>query len=175
MKSESVNEFFGARSPHQQVDKQFNVFDREAYAIKPMHYSRRDFYKITLMQGTSLLHYADKTVKIDQPALTFSNPLVPYSWESISEEQPGYFCIFSEDFLKVKDKDLILQESPLFKIGADPIFFINDEQLEYLTGIFRNMVREFASAYIYKYDLLRNHVNLILHEALKMQPSLSYI
>ena len=36
------------------------------------------------------------------------------------------------------------------------------------------MLKEFNSDYIHKFDLLRSHLNLLLHEAMKMQPSLSY-
>ena len=32
------------------------------------------------------------------------------------------------------------------------------------------MYKEFNSDYIHKYDLLHNHLNLLMHEALKMQP-----
>jgi AraC-like DNA-binding protein len=36
------------------------------------------------------------------------------------------------------------------------------------------MLEEIESDYIYKYDLLRNYVNLIVHEALKLTPADSF-
>jgi len=173
-KSESTKDFFEARVPALEINSQFNVFEREVFSRTPMVYNRRSFYKIALMQGVSRVYYADKGIEIDRPAITFSNPLVPYSWEAVSKEQEGYFCIFTEDFLKVKDQNLALHESPLFRVGGDHVFFINDEQLEYMNGIFKNMMREVQSDYVHKFDVLRNLVNLILHEALKLQPTKTY-
>jgi AraC-like DNA-binding protein len=36
------------------------------------------------------------------------------------------------------------------------------------------MYKEFNSDYIHKFDLLRNHLNVLMHEALKMQPLTTY-
>jgi AraC family transcriptional activator of pobA len=173
-KAESAKDFFGDRLPALQITDQFTVFERKAYARKTVPYNRRDFYKISLALGTGRLYYADKGVEIDRPALIFSNPMIPYAWEAVSEEQEVFFCLFTEGFLKTKDRDLVLHNAPLFKIGADPVFFINDTQLEYISTIFQNMLREFNSDYAHKFDLLRSHLNLLLHEALKMQPSVNY-
>jgi AraC-like DNA-binding protein len=62
----------------------------------------------------------------------------------------------------------------LFKIGGDPVFFVSDEQVAFISDIFSKMTREIASEYAFKYDLLRNYTNIIIHEALKMQPADSY-
>ena len=136
-----------------------------------MPYNRRDFYKVALLQGTSKLMFADRDVEINRPALVFSNPLTPYAWEPITKEQPGYFCLFKEEFLKENDRTESLQNSPLFKIGSNPVFFLDDKQVDYITDIFRKMLTEVGTEYVYKYDLLRNYLNLIIHEALKMQPN----
>jgi len=160
--------------PALKITDQFTVYERKEFARKTVPYNRRDFYKISLTLSTGTLYYADKAVSIDRPALIFSNPRVPYAWEGICESQEGFFCLFSEDFLKGNNRDLNLQDTPLFKIGSDPVFFVDAAQLIYISGIFQNMLREFESNYMYKLDLLRNHLNLLLHEALKMQPSVNY-
>lgn len=135
-------------------------------------YIRRDFYKITLFNGVSKLHYADHGILVDKPALVFSNPLVPYSWEQISERWSGYFCLFTEDFINVYDRNhFSLQDSPLFKIGGNPVCFLNESQFAAVEGLFRKMMEEEAGAYQHKDDVLRNYVNLVIHEALKMQPT----
>jgi AraC-like DNA-binding protein len=170
-KAESVNSFFERQIPGTELDKEFNVFDRKTFNNQPCEYNRRDFYKITLMIGSIRFDYADKGILIDKPSLVFSNPLIPYSWQLLSEEQEGFFCVFSEDFLKVKNHDIVLQESPLFKIGADTVFPLDPQQVTYISQIFENMLKEFHTDYVHRYDLLGNHVNLLIHEALKMQPS----
>jgi AraC family transcriptional activator of pobA len=160
--------------PALKITDQFTVYERKEFARKTVPYNRRDFYKVSLTLSTGTLYYADKAVSIDRSALIFSNPRVPYAWEGICESQEGFFCLFSEDFLKGNNRDLNLQDTPLFKIGSDPVFFVDSAQLIYISGIFQNMLREFESDYMYKLDLLRNHLNLLLHEALKMQPSVNY-
>ena len=103
--------------------------------------------------------------------LFFANPNVPYSWETISRSYVGYTCLFSEDFYKPSDRTESLQQSPLFKIGGTPIFEITEEKREFLNGIFRNMMAEQNTNYAFKDDLIRNYINLIIHEALKLQPA----
>jgi hypothetical protein len=53
-----------------------NVFERgDCKNLLP--YSRRDYYKVTLVIGEGRVEYADKTIHIDKPALLFSNPTLP--------------------------------------------------------------------------------------------------
>ena len=66
----------------------FNIFSRQCN-FGTVQFGYREFYKITLIIGVGKLYYADKWILVDRPALLFSNPLVPYAWESISEEQKG--------------------------------------------------------------------------------------
>lgn len=151
----------------------FNVFERGQFCRQPVSYSRRDFYKIALVTGTGRLGYATRDILLDRPALMFSNPRVPYSWEPLSAEQGGYFCLFTEDFLSL-DRSVSLQESPLFRLGSDPIYFVNEQEAATLSALFQKMLVEMESGYVYKQDLLRTYVQLLLHEALKMQPHTAY-
>ena len=153
---------------HGNITSLFNVYRREEFLCKShSNYNRRDYYKITLLVGTGILYYADKAIEINQNALLFSNPNVPYAWEAISEKQAGYFCLFKEEFMRHE----AMPNSSLFKIGGHPLFFIDKNQELVLTGIFEKMLAEIESDYIFKYDLLHNYVNLIIHEALKIQPA----
>jgi AraC family transcriptional activator of pobA len=138
-------------------------------------YNRRDFYKITLkLGGNSQLLYANRGIEINKPALVFTNPLVPYSWEGDHEGAVGYFCVFTNEFLQTGNRMESLEESSLFKAGGDPVYFLDEAQAEYLNSIFSRMQQELDTEYIYKYELIRNHLNLIIHEAIKMQPAVAY-
>src|SRR5688572_27545141 len=170
---EPVKGLLSDKSPN--AGNQINVCEYDASTKKAIAYNRRDFYKITLQFGTSRLEFADKVILIDKPALLFTNPLIPYSWEPVSEEQNGYFVLFTEDFLKVTNSDFALANSPLFKLGSNPVFYVDPEQVIYIKQIFLNMQRELHSDYIYKYDLLRNHLHVLMHEALKLQPITKYV
>ena len=151
--------------------KGFNVFQIEEDSNVVRNYSRKDFYKICLTTGESLINYADRSFLMKGTILFFANPNVPYSWETISRSYVGYTCLFSEDFYKPSDRTERLQQSPLFKIGGTPIFEITEEKREFLNGIFRNMMAEQNTNYAFKDDLIRNYINLIIHEALKLQPA----
>jgi AraC-like DNA-binding protein len=154
--------------------KGFNVFEIESDGNATRIYSRKDFYKICLTTGKSAIHYADRSFEAEGTVLFFGNPHVPYSWETISSSYVGYTCLFSEEFLKLSDRTESLQQSPLFKIGGTPILNITENQRDFLNTIFRKMIEEQQTDYAYKDDLIRNYINLIIHEALKLQPSESF-
>lgn len=152
----------------------FNVYAREQFSTRKLVFGRRDYYKISLLTGSSRYNYATRGVLIDRPALVFSNPLIPYSWEPVSEEQGGYLCMFTEEFLIVNDRAGSLQESPLFRLGSDPVYLVDETQYADLSYFFRKMLQELGSDYVFRQEVLRNYLNLLIHEALKLQPQASY-
>lgn len=154
--------------------KGFNVFQIESDSNATRIYSRKDFFKICLTTGKSIIHYADRSFEQEGTVLFFGNPHIPYSWETISTSYVGYTCLFSEEFLKQSDRSESLQQSPLFKIGGTPVLMITNEQREFVSSLFRRMIEEQQTDYAYKDDLIRNYINLIIHEALKLQPSENY-
>lgn len=154
--------------------KGFKAFQIEKDGSATKIYSRKDFYKICLTTGKSIINYSDSTYEHEGTILFFGNPHIPYSWETISREYVGYTCLFSEEFLKQSDRSESLQQSPLFKIGGTPILRITEEQRLFLNGLFQKMIEEQESDYKFKDDLIRNYVNLIIHEAMKMEPAEKY-
>ena len=159
---------------HELKLKGFNVFKIEEDGNATRVYSRKDFYKICLTTGKSKIHYADRSYEASGTILFFGNPHIPYSWETLSTKYAGYTCLFSEDFLNVNNRTESLQKSPLFKIGGTPILEIKQEQRIFLNGIFQKMIEEQQSEYSHKDDLIRNYINLLLHESLKLKPSENY-
>lgn len=151
----------------------FNVFrleDCSGPGGTPITYSRRDFYKISLIRGNTRYHYADKSIEISGSTLIFFNPRVPYTWEHLSGEMTGFFCIFKEAFFTEKMRGS-LSELPMFSHGGKPSYMLNKTQDKQVNHIFRKMIDEIGSDYKYKYDLLRNYVMEMVHYALKMEPS----
>lgn len=151
--------------------KGFKVFQIESDGAATRIYSRKDFYKICLTTGKSLIHYADRSFEAEGTVLFFGNPHIPYSWETISTSYTGYTCLFSEEFFRASDRSGSLQHAALFKIGGTPVLKIDELQRAFLNTIFRKMIEEQKADYIYKDDLIRNYIHLIIHEALKLQPS----
>jgi AraC family transcriptional activator of pobA len=167
MKNNTTTSDFGTRLKLQG----FNVFQIESDMNETRVYNRKDFYKICLTTGKSIIHYADRSFETDGTVLFFANPHVPYSWETISTSYVGYTCLFSEEFYGASDRSESLQHSPLFRIGGTPILNIAPLQREFLNTIFEKMIIEQKSTYAFKDDLIRNYINLIIHEAQKLQPA----
>ena len=142
--------------------KGFNVFQIETDSNATRVYSRKDFYKICLTTGKSIIHYAEKSFETEGTILFFGNPHIPYSWETLSTTYTGYTCLFSEDFFATAERSESLQQSPLFKLGGTPILKINESQREFLNTIFCKMIEEHKTDYAYKDDLIRNYINLIM-------------
>lgn len=149
----------------------FNIFRLEDFVAKyctTIPYSRKDFFKISLIVGKNRVHYADKVVEIEKQALFFANPQIPYNWEYLSEDQSGFFCIFTETFFSHFGN---LKDYPVFKPGGTPMFFLDDEELERVKAIYLKMFAEIESGYAYKYDVIRTLVFELIHTALKMKPA----
>jgi AraC family transcriptional regulator, transcriptional activator of pobA len=153
----------------------FNVFPLEPYVegeSKPLPYKRRDFYKIVLIFGSCKFHYADKTEGIKKHGLTFSNPLIPYTYEHLDNICEGVFCIFNHHFFS-KFGDLGQYE--VFQPNGNHLFELNDDEFACAQILFKKMQEEINSDYIHKYDSLRNLVFELLHLAMKSQPSTKFV
>ncbi|WDF66831.1 helix-turn-helix domain-containing protein [Sphingobacterium oryzagri] len=105
--------------------------------------------------------------------LFFGTPHIPYSWENIDKIN-SYSCLFTEEFLKTNNNSESLQQSPLFKIGGTPIFTLTEEMAQPIIDIMHKMIDTYSSTYVYKDDLARNYINLIIHEALQWEPAQHY-
>ncbi|RZJ75432.1 MAG: AraC family transcriptional regulator [Flavobacterium sp.] len=149
----------------------FKAFQIEEDGADTRDYSRKEFYKICLTTGKSKIHYSDKTYEQEGTILFFGNPHIPYSWETISTNYAGYTILFSEEFFKNSERSESLQQSSFFKIGGTPVLKITEEQRAFLETIFEKMIAEQQSDYVYKDELVRNYISLIIHESLKMEPS----
>jgi len=149
----------------------FNVFKRADVALcrsGQALYSRKDYYKISLLKGKFRIQYADKVVVSQRNTLVFSNPMIPYSWEPLGEDEGGFFCLFTEEFFNQYGQ---MREYPVFKPGYNKVYDVADDKLEHIENIFFRMSEELTSDFEYKYDVIRGLVFSLVHEALKMQPS----
>lgn len=154
--------------------KGFKAFQIDDDSSATRTYSRKEFYKICLTTGKSIIHYADRSFEQEGTILFFGNPHIPYSWETISTTYVGYTCLFSEGFLKQSDRSESLLQSPFFKIDGTPVLEISEEQRLFLNTLFQKIIEEQENDYTFKDELIRNYISLIIHEALKLQPSEHY-
>lgn len=155
----------------------FNVFDiaetiREVKRKNAMPYNRRAYYKISLIRGKNRAEYADKVIDVQKNALLFATPKVPYHWVPQDDEQAGSFCVFTADFMIKNKSGVALDDLPIFRPGAYPVFEVSDEDADEIAVIFRKMKKEITSDYEFKYDLLRNYVLELIHYGQKLQPAI---
>lgn len=158
-------ERIGADKPH------INIFER-ASCIGGVPFSRRDYYKVTLILETGRLDYANQSIYIDRPALVFSHPMIPYHWIPDASDMQGWFCIFNQAF--VQQREGLLTDLPIFQTDAGKVFFPDANSAAEIAAFFKAMMKENSGNYVHKYDLLRNYLHLIVHHALKMQPARDY-
>lgn len=147
--------------------KGFKVHALPESTAVPVKAGRRDFYKMGLVNGEMTINYGGQLLGIKGTALFFVNPQVPHGLVDRIKRTSGYACIFTETFLSGRE----LQDSPLFKVGENPVVPLNAEQAAFMTGLFEKMLSVYDGDYLHKGDLIKNYIALIIHEALLIQPA----
>ena len=170
---ENANDFYHRFTNDNALPGKFNVYRIEDFQkTTPLPHYRRDFYKISLLtKGEGIISYADRSFAVNKTILTFSNPLIPYSWEPTEKNEEGYFCLFKEDFMDHTLRAESLSQSPLFKVNGEHVLFPDDTTVSFLKSIFEKMIDELNSPYANKYELLRSYVQILIHEGLKIKPA----
>lgn len=174
--TESIKEFYQRRynkvpDNFQNEVGHFNLFPLEPIEkgkTKSLPYRRRDFYKVMLVFGPIEFYYADRMEYIEQKALVFSNPMIPYKCYNLDKIQGGQYCIFNTSFF---EKFGTLSQYSVFQPTGKHVFELSEDQVEKVELVFQKMNKEFHSDYIHKNDALRNLVYELLHFAMKMEPS----
>ena len=149
----------------------FNIFKVEDLLLpkhKQVTYSRRNFFKVSLVTGHSKIHYADQCIEILDSVLVFTNPMIPYFWERISDKHSGYVCIFTEAFFNRFGN---IKDYPVFQFANAAVIPLTAGDASKYNELFLNMFNELHGDYAYKYDLLRNLLMEVIHGAQKMQPA----
>ncbi|WP_462264540.1 helix-turn-helix domain-containing protein [Mucilaginibacter sp.] len=152
------------------VAVQLKDFSEQSVAATAM-YSRKDFYKISLITGQSTYHVQDRSYHFSAGgwALVFSNRDHPYRWEVHEGTCNGYACMFTEDFLPLHTH-IRPADWPVFNGQAQAVIRLTDKDRAFFENIFRKMLEEQSSAYAQKYDLLFLYVMECIHGALKLEP-----
>ena len=171
-KCEKLNKFLDNQS-NQDIGH-FNVFDIEKLNAScnkgAMPYNRRTYYKISLIKGKNRVEYANKVVDIDNYAVLFATPKIPYRYFPLDPEQSGHFCVFTNDFLAKSKTGINIDKLPLFSPKSGFVYQISQKQFDDLSLIFSKMHEEMQSDYEFKYDLLRNYAMELILKGQKLEP-----
>ncbi|WP_054508610.1 AraC family transcriptional regulator [Chryseobacterium sp. ERMR1:04] len=136
----------------------------DCLAGKTILYRRRDFYKVSLLEGEYIVHYGDESLKISGVSLSFFSPLIPYTIEEIREEENAGYFIFTDIYYDTFFKQSI-KNFPLFNQKDKPIFLLNQEQKGIVKKMFAKIEQQNFSDYTLKDDLIRNYLNELMHYA----------
>ncbi|UII26737.1 helix-turn-helix transcriptional regulator [Fulvivirga maritima] len=173
-KKESLSEFERRNFMLQKSiseQKPFRFFSSaDCSSDTPILYMRRDFYKVSLLEGDYIVHYGDESIKTSGTSLSFFSPHSPYTIKEIEErENAGYF-IFTETFYDTYFK-FGIKSFPLFDNKKKPIFLLNNGQIQMVKDLFGKIEYQNNTDYPYKYDLIRNYTNELMHYANNLQPA----
>jgi len=142
----------------------FKVHELPTYVNVSAVQGRRDYYKMGLVTGEMTIGYGADILELSGTVLFFVNPNVPRSVVRHTQTT-GYACIFTESFMPG-----IVKKSPLWNAADNPMIRLNSEQAAFMTSIFQKMLAVHNGDYLYKADLIKNCIELIIHEALAIQP-----
>ena len=135
-------------------------------------YRRRDFYKLMLFEkANGMIKFADKTVPVTNHALVLTSSMVPYLWEGEQQKVKGYLCVFTEAFITTALASGAVADTALFKPGANPVLYPDALLYNQMTATFEGLLAASRSAYQHKLELMRNYIQIILHQALQASPA----
>jgi hypothetical protein len=149
--------------------KGFKAYKIERGLTTAPSYERRDFYKLCLITTKSRIYYQEEEMEVDGSVLFFASPKATYTWESTSQTQSGYSCIFTEEFLSRHPHLAIFLQSPICGLGDIALCPLNHEQKKRMTTIFAHIYSAQDSDYFFRHELINNGLQVLIHEALKMQ------
>ncbi len=139
------------------------------YEVNSSPLGRNDFYKIWLIQSDTRLHFNDRSVYINKPAIFFSNPNVPYGYDILSEQQKGYYCVFKKEYLNILALKENAMGSPIFNADNVDIFFPEPKQLETIINIYNLLINELNTDFSFKEEVVKYYIYLLIYEGLKIQ------
>ena len=143
----------------------FKVHQLPTNVDVPTVHGRRDFYKMGLITGEMTIGYGDQVLEVQDRVLFFVNPRVPRTMLRRSRDTTGYACIFTEAFMPA-----VVKKSPLFNTIQNPLVRLNTEQAGLMKAIFLKMLAVRDGDYLYNSELIKSCIELIIHQALLMQP-----
>src|SRR6266481_7289682 len=131
------------------------------FVAKPFRHS---FFCITLfLQGNITLNTGFWKQKLDKPALYFKTPCQVVSWSKPQKWLKEYFIVFTENFiLNYKVLADIIFELPFFQLEKAIPFEVEPDEVETLTGLYKQILNEYRSDNPDKFDLIASYTHALL-------------
>jgi AraC-like DNA-binding protein len=135
-------------------------------------FNRRDYFKICLSKvgkGGGILRYNDQEIPLDQPCLLFTNPSVPASIEINDAPSNRIHCIFNAPFIEGEIPPDVQYACALFNPSVHPVIRLTKKESERLSVYYADMQSLLAADYPFKWDMIRNLLQLLIHEGIRLQ------
>lgn len=142
--------------------KDFEIFTQIEGKQQLLPYNMKTHYKVSYLNSTSKLFCGKQMKEFKGPILFFSNPMSSYTVEPTSDKPKGYFCLFDNNFLGFKSN---IMKSTLLHLENNPIYSLTVEQDMLISYLFEKMAEESSQDYPQKLEVLRNYVEIIIHQA----------
>ncbi|UOQ69958.1 hypothetical protein [Hymenobacter volaticus] len=149
----------------------FNIYPIDT-ATSPVPANCHDLYSIYLLTGPRQLHRADQKIVQARTYLCFGAPQGVGTPEALATGQTGYCCLFTKAFVNECEYAQNFKAVPrtLLDHQGTRSYLLPEEQATYLTTLFKKMLLEQQTTYLFKWELVRSYLQLVFHEAMRLQP-----
>lgn len=152
------------------INNNFNVYKSNCSEARPMSSDGRIFYRISIELRCCCADNQDGDF-IEKVLLTLKTSSDCYLKESFSNEQKCFSLLFNGEFFQSQDH-LKTENWQVLKYEYEPLVYNLDYDMAVgFLEILENMHKEFQSDYIFRQDLLRTYINILIHEIIKLRNS----
>jgi AraC-like DNA-binding protein len=149
----------------------FNVRETSG-PVRRTPFNRRDYFKICLSnmpRAGGVLRYNDQEIPLDQPCLMFTNPAVPTSLEVNASPANRVHCLFNAAFIEGLIPPDVQYACALFNPSVHPVIRLTKKESERISLYFAEMQTVLATDYPFRWDVIRNLLQLLIHEGIRLQ------
>ncbi|WP_158796180.1 AraC family transcriptional regulator [Pedobacter sp. L105] len=138
--------------------------------------NRLDFFMVNLVTGgEGIKTFGAKEYYVKRGMLCFESPGKITSWQAKADRHEGYFCVFHADFFQQSSQvSELLNSYPFFQLDGCSALQLDEEETEYFNGLFKEMEKEYESDDLYKADVIRAFLTIILKKAQRLHISGNY-
>jgi AraC family transcriptional activator of pobA len=128
---------------------------------------RKQFYKISILDGQATYHSNDNVLQISGKNIVFTDPKTRFSFSTTDPDFNAEYCIFTEGFLRGTNK-LSFNNWPVFKDADIYVKSLSDKAHQDLLSILNEIKTEYQSTYPFKEQFILNKVFDLIHYTQKL-------
>jgi len=137
-------------------------------------YSRRNYYKISLLSGKGIITYGNQSIEINGSVLLVTKPDAVCTWNLLETHGPSYTCVIIREFLNSRYFHWVNHDN-LFSNSHVQVYNLSSEESRFLGVLFQKMIDSQSRVYPYRDELIRDQICVLFHTALSMRPSENYV